>query len=84
MRLHVKVIPGASRDEVVGLMNQTLKVRVVAPPERGKANVAVLRLVADVLDLPLSAVRIVAGHASRLKIVEIDGLEAGDLFERLC
>ena len=83
MRLHVKVIPGASRDEVVGLMNQTLKVRVVAPPERGKANLAVVRLVANALDLPLSAVRIVAGHASRVKIVEIDGLEAGDLVDRL-
>ena len=83
LKLQVKVIPGASRDEIVGLVNQTLRVRVVAPPERGKANAAAVRLIADVLHLPSSAVRVVAGHGSRLKIVEIDGLEAGDLAARL-
>ena len=50
------------------------KVRVAAPPESGKANDAVVRLLAGVLSLPASHVKIVAGHASRNKIAEIEGL----------
>jgi uncharacterized protein (TIGR00251 family) len=82
VRLHVKVVPGASRDEVVGLMGDTLKVRVIAAPERGKANAAVERTIAAALGLPSGNVRIVAGHTSPRKIVEIDADET-DVLKRL-
>jgi hypothetical protein len=56
-----------------------LAVRVTAPPVDGRANEALLRLLARALGLPPSAVRLVAGESARSKIVEIDGLEASEV-----
>ena len=52
-----------------------LKLRVSEPPEDGRANEAVLRLLAETLDVPRASVALVSGHASRDKIVSLDGLE---------
>ena len=57
--------------------------RVGAPPERGKANDAVLALLADVLDIPRSSVALVSGGGSRDKIVELDGIEPAEIDRRL-
>src|ERR1041384_6660302 len=51
------------------------KVRVAEPPEDGRANEAVLRLLADTLDVPRSSVSLVSGHASRDKIIALAGVE---------
>lgn len=50
------------------------KVRVAAPPEGGRANAAVVRLLAGTLGISPRRVRLVAGHATRNKVVEVDGL----------
>jgi uncharacterized protein (TIGR00251 family) len=73
-RLELKVVPGASRAGVAGWLGSTLKVRVSAPPERGKANAAVEALLAEALGVRAEDVKIVAGHASPRKVVEISGL----------
>ncbi|MDR3417747.1 MAG: DUF167 domain-containing protein [Nevskia sp.] len=83
-RLEVKVSPKASRDAVSGWLGGALKVSVRAAPERGKANEAVEALLAEVLELPRSAVTVVAGHTARNKRLEIAGLDDGALRERLC
>ncbi|MCI0342942.1 MAG: DUF167 domain-containing protein [Planctomycetales bacterium] len=83
MRLEVKVVPGASRDEVAGWLGAALKVRVTAPPERGKANAAVEELLADALGLPRRSVRVVAGHGTPRKAVEVAGLDAAEVARRL-
>lgn len=75
------VQPGAAADRVYGEHDGRLKVAVAAPPERGKANRAVCRLLADRLGIGKSRVRIISGHTSRLKEVFIervapDALEA--------
>ena len=75
MRLQLKVVPKSSRDRIAGWLGDRLKVQVGAPPERGKANAAVVALLADVLQLPRTAVRIVSGEGSPLKTVEIDAAE---------
>jgi len=74
VRLALKVVPGASRDAVAGWLGDTLKVRVTAPPERGKANAAVVRLLASALGASRDDVRIVSGATSPQKVVEIAGL----------
>ena len=74
VRISLRVSPGSSRTAVVGPYLDGWKLRVAAPPESGKANDAVVRLLADVLGLPVQRVAIVAGHASRSKVAEIDGL----------
>jgi uncharacterized protein len=70
--IQVKVVPKSSRDEIAGWLGSRLKVRVSAPPERGKANAAVEKLLSDVLGAPA---RVVAGASSPLKTVEIDAPE---------
>ncbi len=47
IELRVKVVPGASRSEIVGVLGDPLKIRIAAPPEKGKANQALLQLIAD-------------------------------------
>ncbi len=68
---------------VAGWLADALKVRVSAPPERGKANAAVESLLAEALGLARDCVRVVAGHGSPRKIVEIDGLSEAEVHRRL-
>lgn len=83
LRLQLKVAPKAARDAVNGWIGETLKVSVTAAPERGKANEAVVALLATTLGLPRSALSIVRGHGSVHKLVEIRGLDAAELRRRL-
>lgn len=78
-KLRVKVVPGASRSEVVGWLGELLKVRVSAPPEKGRANAAVIRLLAGELQLRERSLSIASGGTSQLKIVEIRGLNMRDV-----
>ena len=82
-RLRLRVSPGAGRPEIVGRHGDGWKVRVTAPPEHGRANEAVLRLVADTLAVPRSAVTIVSGHGARDKIVELIGVGPALIDRRL-
>ena len=68
--LAIKVIPGASGDSIAGVLGTRLKIRVGAPPEGGKANQAVERLLAKTLDVR-GGVEIESGHGSPEKTVRI-------------
>jgi uncharacterized protein (TIGR00251 family) len=74
-RLRLRVSPGARRTELVGRHGDGWKVRVSAPPEGGRANDAVVDLLAERAGLPRRAVTIVSGHSSREKVVQMDGLD---------
>ncbi len=74
MLVNVKVAPGTSRNEVVGQLGDVLKVRAAAPPEGGKANQAVIRLLAGHYGVDRKRVRIVSGLASVRKTVEADSV----------
>ena len=82
-RLNVRLTPRATRDEVGGFAGETLRVRVTAPPVDGRANEALTRLLASRLGLARGAVRVVAGQASRQKVVAIDGLTGDEVRRRL-
>jgi uncharacterized protein len=81
-RLKLRVSPGARRPGIAGRYGDAWKVRVAEPPEDGRANEAVLRLLAKTLDVPRATVALVSGHSSRDKVVVLDGLEQADT-ERL-
>ena len=83
VRLPIKVVAGSSRSGVAGWLGDTLRVRVAAPAERGKANAAVEALLREVLGLPAGGVTIVAGSSSPRKIVEIVGLSAAEVRRRV-
>jgi uncharacterized protein (TIGR00251 family) len=82
-RVRLRVSPGATRAGVVGRHGEAWKVRVAAPPEGGRANEAVVRLLADTLSLPREAVTLVSGHGGRDKIVELSGLGPSQIERRL-
>jgi uncharacterized protein len=82
-RITVTVSPGAKRTELVGRHGDGWKARVAAPPEGGRANAALAVLLADALGVRRNQVTVVAGRASRRKVVEIDGLDPGEIAGRL-
>ena len=82
-RLQLRVSPGAARSAVVGRHGARWKVRVAAPPEDGKANAAVVRLLADALHVSARDVEIVSGHASRDKSVTLQGIDEDEIDRRL-
>ncbi len=75
MRLQVKVATKAGRSAINGWMGEVLKLSVTVAPEKGKANAAVIELLASTLKLPKSAISIVAGTTSVWKQIEIEGLD---------
>jgi hypothetical protein len=82
-RLQLRVSPGAAKSAVVGRHGGGWKVRVAAAPEGGKANAALVRLLAATLAVPARDVEIVSGHASRDKIVALRGLQLEETERRL-
>ena len=82
-RLRVRVVTGAKEPGIVGRYGDAWKLRVTAPPERGAANAAVVGLLAAALGLQPRDVRLVSGHASRDKIVELAGLPPAETEARL-
>jgi uncharacterized protein (TIGR00251 family) len=78
-----RVTPRASRDAIEGEYQGALKVRVAAPPVEDRANEALCRLLAERLNVPASAVRILAGGKSRVKRVSIAGVSRAQIFSLL-
>ena len=81
--IKVRVQPRASKDEILGCRGDALRVRVTAPPEGGRANEAVIGLLAGALDVPKSRVNIIRGMASREKLVMIESLTREEVQRRL-
>ena len=70
----VRVIPRASRSEVVGELGDALKIKLASPPVEGAANEELVKILAKALAIQKSAVEIIAGHTTRTKTVRIDGV----------
>ena len=74
MILQVKISPHAAKSSIEGWQGECLRIRIAAVPDKGKANEALLEFLADELDLPKSGLRLLSGHASRLKRIEIPSI----------
>ncbi len=79
----VRVIPGASKNEVAGIQDGALKIKLTAPPVEGKANRACIDFLAGLIGLRRSAVAITSGEKSRKKTVSVDGIGRRELEARL-
>jgi len=75
----VRVVPRASRNAIEGAHGGALKIRITAPASENRANEALRRLLAERLNVPIAAVRIVAGEKSRTKRVSISGITRDSL-----
>ena len=76
IHLWIKAVPGASRDQIAGVLGDRLKIRVSAPPEAGKANAAICETLAAALKIKPRQIEIHAGHVHPEKIVRITGVDA--------
>jgi uncharacterized protein len=76
IRISVQITPNAKKGEVIGVLDDMLKIRLQAQPIEGKANEALVRFLADMLSVPKSAVAITHGHTNKRKVIEVN---AGEL-----
>ena len=83
VELKVRVIPNASRDEIVGWHDGALKVKTRTAPKGGKANKAVCALIAEALQLPQKSVSVLRGQTNPNKILTVEGLSAEKLEAQL-
>lgn len=72
--LRVKVVPASSRTKIAGTLENILKVKVAAPPEKGKANIALIAFFAKLLKTRKKDVTVVSGTTSTIKQLQIDGV----------
>ncbi len=78
-----KIVPGSSRTVVAGTLEDMIKIRVAAPPEKGKANQCLITFLARQLGVKKNAVEILAGQTNPVKHVRIAGISAAQLLEGL-
>ncbi len=79
----VNAVPGASCDEIAGVVGDRLKIRISAPPQGGKANKAICKLLASSLGVKANQISIERGETSPAKIVRISGAVLGDVMSEL-
>ncbi|HEX7593801.1 MAG TPA: DUF167 domain-containing protein [Anaerolineae bacterium] len=77
----VKVVPRASKNQIVGMEGDAIKIRLNAPPVEGKANEALVKFLAETLGVSRAQIEIVRGHASRRKVVRVRGVTAEQIEE---
>jgi len=78
-----KIVPGSSRTAVCGLLDEMLKIKVSAPPEKGKANKSLLDFLAKQLGVKRNAVSIISGKTSAVKSVQVLGISSEQLSKKL-
>lgn len=81
--LSVKVVPGSSRTTIAGVLGGMLKVKVAAPPEKGKANKCLIEFLAEQLGVNKNAVSIIHGQTGPLKRIKVIGISPETLSERV-
>ena len=77
--LSIRTQPGSSKNRIIGEYGGRLKLAVTAAPEKGKANKAVIELLADTLHINESSIQIISGESSRDKRLMIEGLTPEDI-----
>jgi len=81
--LRVHIVPYAKDDAVIGEHGDAIKIKLRAPAVEGKANAALIRFLADQLELPRRAIVLERGRTSRDKLIRIDNVSDEDLYNRL-
>jgi len=77
--IKIKLLPRSSKNQIVGKEGDTLKVKVTSPPVDGKANEALIELLAKRLGVSKSSIKIISGRRSKLKTVTISGLSQKEI-----
>jgi len=83
VKISLRVYPNATRNEVIGFADGVLRVKISAPPVKGKANRELLAFFSQLLGISQGALTITKGYTSRNKTVAVDGLSQEELLKRL-
>jgi uncharacterized protein (TIGR00251 family) len=78
-----KIVPGSSRTAVCGLLGEMVKIKVAAPPEKGKANQCLIEFLAKQLGVKKNAISIISGQTNPIKQVQVLGVSSDNLIEKL-
>ena len=79
--IQVKVTPNASKNQILGWEDETLRIKVRGVPEKGRVNEELIEFLADLLDLAKSQIQLLSGHTSRIKRLKIEGISIEQLKE---
>jgi uncharacterized protein len=82
-RISIKVIPNAGRNEILGLQNDVWRIKVAAPPDKGKANKELISFLSGILGLKKDDLSILRGHTSHSKLIQVDWLLQAEVNQRL-
>jgi uncharacterized protein (TIGR00251 family) len=77
----VKVTPGSSRTKLLGLHGESLKIAVAAPPEKGKANVALIKFLAEITNLSKQQITLASGETNPEKVLVLSGINPQSCIE---
>ncbi len=83
VKIAVQIYPGASKNEVTGLINDILKIKIASPPVKGKANKELIDYLSRLLGISKDRLNIIKGHTSKNKLISIDGLSKISVLEKL-
>ena len=79
----VKVVPGSSKTCIAGLLGGMLKIKIAAPPEKGKANKCLVNFLAETFGVRKNDVKIISGQTNPVKRIQISGTSSEQLLSRL-
>jgi uncharacterized protein (TIGR00251 family) len=83
IKINLKIIPNAKQNKIVGYLDEFLKIKVIAQPEKGKANKAVLALLVEKLSIKKSNIQLVSRQTSTHKVIEIQNLSLTEFKQKL-
>ena len=75
MKINVKITPNARKNQIVGFLNDILKIKIAAQPQKGKANKELIKFLAKEWNIPKNSIEIAHGFKSSTKVILIRGLE---------
>ncbi len=76
VEIRVKVVPGSSKTQIAGTLDDMLKIKIASPPEKGKANKALVAFMAKTLSVKKNDIEIVSGKTNPVKILRISGVNS--------
>jgi len=83
VKIALHVNPGAAKNEILGFVNNTWRLKIAAAPARSRANRELVSFLSEILGIPKSSLNIVSGHTARHKIITITGLQKTEITKRL-
>jgi uncharacterized protein (TIGR00251 family) len=75
-RISIKVIPNSSTTDIIGWLGDQLNIKLAAPADKGKANIALVKLLSKALSLPRRSIKILTGHTNQLKVLSIENIDS--------